>query len=239
MSSKATIGILALMGILSAGCVTGPVSQNDSQDSYPVTLETQTLTIEGGAQLQDIDGVQANISVRDSKPELQYRYRISQSVNGTYFMMPNPPKSYTVYRVPFYANNPDGVLVKITLTNNTQDVVNTGNAICAFDVDGQTILSQQVKAPDLLPGHSLVALVNGPPLDKLQGHHSLTIWLYQLSAQSGSKPYKWVVSYQLLQQTRIEQAMLIGRFGHESDVAPYRDRIDKTVPGASPGNGTP
>jgi hypothetical protein len=231
---KSGILLAVTISIFTAGCITGQGSDTPSPDSYPLQIQAQTLKFGDVTQPQDQDGLHANLNVRDNLPELYYRYEITSRVNGEYFMMPNPPKLYTVYRIPFYKNNPPEPVIKLTFTNNSQQVLATDHSICAFDLDGQTVLSQPIKLPDLLPGHTLVALIDGPTFDKLQGHDTLTVWVYHLGTQPNAAPYKWVVPYQLTQQTRPAQAKLVGQSPKEVDVERFKGRIDPATTDSPP-----
>ncbi|HEX5339832.1 MAG TPA: hypothetical protein VFX47_03015 [Gammaproteobacteria bacterium] len=232
MRFKHGILLIAAIGILCAGCTSlggGGESVTPQRDSYPVQIQARMLKFGAVSPSQSPRDVKVDLNVRDNLPELYYRYDITARVNGSYFMMPDPPKVYTVYRVPFYRNTPPGMIVKLTLTNNSQQVIDTSRSICAFDLDGQTLVSQPLDTPELLPGHTLVARVEGPGLDQLQGHDSLVVWVYHLGTQADAAPYKWTLSYQLTEQARSAQAEYVGQSPHEADVARFQGRIDRAT----------
>lgn len=234
MSSESRIPFAIFISVLLAGCVAGENAATSPPSTYPVQIKARSLEFSAAPQPQQHAGVVLNLAIRDNLPQLYYRYEVTSRINGSYFMMPNPPKLYTVYRIPFYQNIPAAPVVKFTLTNNSQQVIETGHSICAFDLDGQTILSKPVNIPDLLPGHTAVARIEGPTFDQLQGHASLTVWIYHLGDGTDGTPYKWVLPYQLTEQTRSAQAELVGESPREEAVADYRGRIEPAANSPAP-----
>jgi hypothetical protein len=223
---KSGILLACALGILVSGCVTGQGTGVSPPSNYAVQIQAHTLAFGRISESQDRSGVSVNLSVRNNLPALYYRYEVTSRINGDYFMMPNPPRLYTVYKVPFYRNDPPGSVVKLTLTNNSQRVIDTGQAVCAFDLDGQTVLTHAISTPDLLPEHTLVARIDGPTFDQLKGHTSLTVWIYHLGTGPDAAPYRWTLPYQLTEQTRTAQAELVGQSPREDDVAGFRGRTE-------------
>ncbi|HET7394817.1 MAG TPA: hypothetical protein VFK12_00105 [Gammaproteobacteria bacterium] len=239
MLFKPDIVLVAILSVVCAGCSgtsLGGESVNPAPTSYPVQLHYRLLKFGDVSQSQGHAGLQVNVSIRDILPQLYYRYEIKSRVNGTYLMMPNPPKLYTVYQVPFYKYQHESpqVVVKLTFTNNTQQPIDTVSSLCAFDLDGQTVLSQPIKTPELLPGHTLVTLIDGPGFDQLQGHSAMTVWIYHLGAGPAAAPFKWVLPYQLTDQIRPAMAKLVAQSVKEADIDGFKGRIDPATNEDSP-----
>ncbi|MGH8399980.1 MAG: hypothetical protein ACRESU_02660 [Gammaproteobacteria bacterium] len=203
----------------------GPAGPN----SYPVEVDRTTLSFLSQPEAQAHDGLEIQLTASPNVPQLYYRYQVTSKLTGTYIaFMPNPPTVYLAYRIPFYKNDPDKVVVKFLLTNNSTQVQDTAHAVCAFDLDGQTVVTQPLKTDDLLPGHVLAVPVEGPTLSELKGHKELVVWLYQMGStqtEQKSAPLKWTLPYTLTTETEPGNAELIAQSPLESGVSQYEGKI--------------
>lgn len=208
------------------GARTGSVSP----DSYPVELEKTSLRFLGRPEAQSRDGIEVKLDVSQNSPKLYYRYDVTSKVNGKYLLfMLNVPKIYTVYRIPFYKDDSDASVVRVTLTNNSSAVLETSHAVCEFDLDGQTVVTESLKTGALLPEHTLAVPVIGPTLSQLKGHKEMTIWIYQIGtaeAGRGEIPFKWTLPYTLKVTSGREEAELIAQSPSEAKVKRYEGLIE-------------
>lgn len=165
------------------------------------------------------------LAVRNSLPQLYYRYRVESAVNGNYFMMPAPPMIYRVYRVPFYKTDTQNVTVKFSITNTSDSVLRVGKAVCAFDVNGKTVDSMPLQGADVLPGHTDVFTVQGPDIrqfSQVPPQGMLTLWLYGLGEPEHA--YRWDANYQYSETKSAEQAQLIATTPNEAMAKSYEGR---------------
>lgn len=212
--------------------------------TYAVNVDKFSLDFPGQPDMQTHDGLAVKIDVSKSVPQLYYRYQVSSKVtgDGSYLaVLSNPPTVYLVYRIPFYKNTPDMVVLKVELTNNSSQILDTSHAVCAFDLDGQTVLTQPLKTGDLLPGHVLAVPVVGPSLSQLKGHKELVVWIYQLGLTNSATPFKWALPYTLTitstqgEATLVDQAPVESRVSHyEGMIEPANSDIEAAAPPSGP-----
>ncbi|HEX5486437.1 MAG TPA: hypothetical protein VFX23_10625 [Limnobacter sp.] len=236
------IALMSVLGSLLVACATSneppPIGAGPSGPvSYPVDFDMTTLNFPGQIEAQTHDGLEIHLGISSNKPQLYYRYQITSRVNGTYIaLMLNPPKVYLVYRIPFYKNTPDKVVVKVELTNDSTRIIDMTHAVCVFDIDGQTVLTQPLKTGDLLPGHTLAMPVEGPDLSQLKGHKELAVWIYQLGStetQGNGAIFKWTLPYALEVESRSGEATLVDQSPLESGVSQYEGKIEPANPDAA------
>ena len=226
-----------MMSFVLVACATGneppPIGTGTgsvSPDSYSVELEKTSLSFLGRPEAQSRNGIEVKLDVSQNPTKLYYRYDVTSKVNGKYLLwMPNAPKVYTVYRVPFYKDDSDASVVRVTLTNNSSRVLDTSRAVCEFDLDGQAAVTKPLKAGDLLPEHSLAVPVVGPTLNQLKGHKEMTLWIYHIGtteAGRGEIPFKWTLPYTLTVTSGREEARLIAESPSESIGKRYEGLIE-------------
>lgn len=219
---------LLLLVAVCAGCASygGGSPGGTGAAATPVELLAPRLVFSDfNARTQQGSGFTVKLAVRNSLPQLYYRYRVESEVNGNYFMMPAPPKIFRIYRVPFYKMEPQNVTVRFTVTNNSDGVLQVGKAVCAFDLNGKTVVSTPLKGADVLPRHTDVFMVSGPEINQFSqvpGHGSMTLWLYGLGEQEHA--YSWDVTYQYSETKSLEQAELIGTTPNEAMAKSYEGR---------------
>lgn len=201
-----------------------------SPDSYPVVLERTSLSFLGHPEAQSRDGIEVKLDVSQTSAKLYYRYEVTSKVNGKYLVyMPNPPKLYTVYRIPFFKDASDASVVRVTLTNNSSGVLETSHAVCEFDLDGQALVTEPLKTGAVLPGHSLSVPVVGPTMSQLKGHKEITLWIYRIGTTEAGRseiPFKWTLPYTLTFASAREEAELIEESPSESKVKRYEGLIE-------------
>ncbi len=226
---------MTMISLLLIACATAneppPIgSEPTGPTTYPVTVSATTLKFLSSPQDQTQNGLEISLHALDTVPQLYYRYQMASKVNGTYLVfMIKPPKLYSVYRVPFYKNDPDRVIVKVELTNHSAQILDTANAVCAFELDGQTVVTQPLKAGDLLPDQTKVVPVQGPSLEQLKGHEELAVWIFQPSSANAAlskTPFKWTLHYTLTVETEAANAILVAQSPYESGVSNYAGRIE-------------
>lgn len=219
---------LLLLVAVCAGCASygGDSPSGTGAAATSVELLAPRLVFSDfNGQAQQGSGFTVKLAVRDSLPQLYYRYRVESVVNGNYFMMPSPPMMYRIYRVPFYKSEPDNVTVKLTITNQSDNVLPAGKAICAFDLNGKTVISSPLQGADVLPGHTDVFIVPGPEIRQFAqgpGHGTMTLWLYGLGEQEHA--YSWDVTYQYSETKSLKPAELIGTTPNEAMAKSYEGK---------------
>ncbi|HKT32692.1 MAG TPA: hypothetical protein VJS89_09405 [Gammaproteobacteria bacterium] len=219
---------LLLLVTVPAGCASYGGSGANRTGAPPSQVELLAPRL----VLSDVDqqakqgaGFTVALAVRNSLPQLYYRYRVESAVNGNYFMMPAPPKIFRIYRVPFYKSEPENVTVKLTITNLSDRVLQADKAVCAFDLNGKTAVSIPLQGTDVLPGHTDVFTVRGPDITqfaRIPPHGTMTFWLYGFGVQEHA--YRWDVTYQYSETKSQEQAELIGTTPDEEMAKSYEGR---------------
>jgi len=224
-----------MMGFVLVACATGneppPIGAGPvSPESYPVDLEKRSLNFPGRPEAQSRNGIEIKLDVSQISPKLYYRYDVTSKVNGKYLLfMPNAPKIYKVYRIPFYKDESDASAVSVTLTNHTPRVLDTSRAVCEFDLDGKTVVTEPLKTGAVLPEHSSAVRITGPTLSQLRGHKEMTVWIYQIGATEegrGEIPFKWTLPYTLTVTSSTEEAELISQSPQESGVKRYEGLVE-------------
>lgn len=219
-----------LLATICAGCVSyGGSSPSGAGAAAPeVQLLAPRLVISDiNQQGQQGPDFRVTLAVRNSLPQLYYRYRVESAVNGNYFMMPSPPMIYRVYRVPFYKVDTQNVTVKFSITNTSESVLRVGKTVCAFDVNGKTVVSTPLQGTDVLPGHTNVFTVQGPDIERfsqIPPQGILTLWLYGLGEPE--RAYRWDTNYQYSETKSAEQAQLIATTPNEAMAKSYEGRED-------------
>lgn len=237
-SGARIIGIIALASAMAvAGCTTyGGASVSPPPDRYPIEVTALQLDFGPGVATDTHAGVSVTMALLDSTPQLYYRYTVTSQVNGNYAMMPAPPTLYTVYRVPFFKNAPAKVTLRLSLHNSSPEVVRLDKAVCAFDLNGETIFSAPLHAADLVPGNRESLTITGPTVKEFHAQPAtgvLTIWLYGVNGD-GKGLYKWSVPYQLKRITYKETVDVIGRTPFKKQADQYKgqeERADVAAPG--------
>jgi len=243
-------GLLLPWVLLVGGCdsIPGGASISSPGDANaPIMAEVPApqLRFTAAATAVTVLGIVATAAPEDVDPVLYYRYRVDTQVNGNYIGMPYPPTLYTVTRYPFYQAEPDPIVVKLDLQNNSTDVVHTTQAICAFDLNGQTVFTTPLEPVAVLPGHAQSLAVTGPPVDKFKTAPSgtMTIWLYGLAGNDKSKVFRWDIPYSYSEAMRHEPVEVIGSTKNEDEAKPYEGKVERAHPAvAAPtpaGSGSP
>lgn len=218
-----------------AGCAIpgGASVEQPDVGRYQVEVPFKQVDFNAAAAEQTVAGVTATVSADDVIPVLYYDYSVSSRINGSYVAMPNPPKVYTVRKVPFYKTDPDTVTVHISLRNTTSEVVRASQAVCSFDIDGKTVASTPLNATDLLPGHNLDIQVQGPSLDLFGARTSgsLTVWLYGVTADK-NQTLHWEVSYAVKQENRQVWGEVVGETSSADEAEHYRNLVEPAEPDA-------
>jgi len=207
---------------------------------YQVELPYKQVDFTVATPQQSLAGVTATVAVQELHPTLYYGYSVSSQVNGGYVLMPDPPRVYTVRKVPFYRYDSDSIVVRLDLKNDTQDVVRANQAACSFDLDGKTVATIPLDMADLLPGHSLEVEVKGPSVDSFgtKPNGTLTVWLYGLTADKNQTVH-WQADYTMVQQIRMAWGMVVGTTNTPAQANQYKDEVDPAGPDAlvtPPGN---
>jgi hypothetical protein len=226
--------ILALAGCEVPGGASTPLPEDTT---YKVQVPYEELTFAIATPSQNAGGVSATAMPLDLKPRLYYRYFVESHVNGGYIAMPNPPMAYVIRKVPFYKNESDAVRVRLNLHNGGNEVVRTGQAVCSFDIDGKTVVSVPLGTPDLLPGHDVSVMAQGPALEAFdagKGSGTLTVWLYGLGADK-TQTLRWDASYNVKQEVRDVPGQVLGTTSSEDDAKRYEGREEPAVPDAAGG----
>jgi hypothetical protein len=227
---SATALVLGLTGCAIPG---GASVEQPDVGRYQVEVPFKQVAFTTVVAAQTAAGVTATVSADDVIPVLYYDYSVSSRINGGYVAMPNPPKVYTVRKVPFYKTDPDTVTVHISLHNSTGEVVRASQAVCSFDVDGKTVASTPLNATDLLPGHNLDIQVQGPSLDIFGSKSSgnLTVWLYGVTADK-NQTLHWEVSYTVKQENRQVWGEVVGETSSEDEAEHYKNLVEPAEPDA-------
>ncbi len=203
------------------------------QGSYAVQVPYSELDFSIASPAQAAGGLTATVSAQDLRPQLYYRYSVQSEVNGNYIAMPNPPKIYVIRKLPFYKNDPDAVSIRIDLQSDAAnaEVLRTSQAVCSFDLNGKTVMSTPLGATDLLPGHRISAVVQGPGLDKFgsSGTGVMTVWLYGLGADK-NQTLHWDLNYSFRQEQRQVTGAVLGQTNSEEEAKGYEDREDPATP---------
>ena len=217
-----------------AGCaIPGGASVEEADvGRYQVEVPFKQVDFNTSAA-QTAAGVTATASADDVMPVLYYDYSVSSRINGNYVAMPNPPKIYTVRKVPFYKTDPDTVTVHISLQNSTGEVVRASQAVCSFDIDGKTVTSTPLNATDLLPGHSLDIRVQGPSLDLFgtRASGNLSVWLYGLTADK-NQTLHWDMNYTVKQENRQVWGEVLEETPSSAEAEHYRNLVEPAEPDA-------
>jgi len=229
---------VAVLSMLCGGCVTPDANPMEYEvgASFDVALVAPSLKFSGDALAvpQEGPGVTVNLGVRDSLPQLYYRYRVRGEVNGTYFAMPAPPMLYHIYREPYYKLVPPNMAVRFSITNTSNDVLYMGKTSCAFDMGGKTIVSVPLTGPDILPGHTGSFALDGPDLEQFKQvpQGSITVWLYGVGG--AGHPYHWDLTYQYSEVTSTGHGIYEGKTVRDSVAKSYEGREERAETSSNP-----
>jgi hypothetical protein len=212
----------------------------------PVEYSTYQMKITGtelnfnfgtASSPQTLSGITASIEPQNNMPAMFYRYRVDSMINGKYVAMPAPPMIYTVYKIPFYKNDPDNAVVKLTLYNSTSDIVRTGEAVYVFNVGEQTLMSSPLKIDAVLPGQSVAVPVMGPSLEQLKSAAktgTLDLWIYGINGSDKGHAFHWTIPYVIATEDTVATGETLGQTTSKDVANSYDGRV---VP-ASPDNNT-
>lgn len=226
---RAAFRLLTLLSLACALCaceIPGGASVQTDEDEgvYEVNLPYTVVEFTPAATPVSGAGVNGTAVPRNLVPELYYRYDVQSKVNGGYAGMPYPPMIYTIRKVPIYKYLDQQAKVKIDLHSTSSDVIRTSQATCAFDINGKTVASVPLNAPDLLPGHDISVDVAGPTVDQLgSSSGTLTVWLYGLGGDK-SQTLRWDVPYTINQETRQIKGEFVGTTTNEAEAKPFEGR---------------
>jgi hypothetical protein len=229
------VGIAIIAGCSSIPGGASVTSDDDTPIVANIVAPALIFTVSPSSETKA--GVTATAVPENIKPVLYYRYNVDEKINGNYIAMPSPPKIFTITKAPYYQGEPDPLVVKVDLQNDSTDVVRTGQAVCAFDLNGQTIFTVPLQATDLLPGHSQSLAVSGPALDKFKANPmgTLTVWIYGLNGNDKTQVYRWDIPYRYTEQMRQMTVELVGHTKSEDEAKPYEGKVER----ASAGGGQP
>ena len=200
------------------------VDTDADENVYEVNLPYTALEFTPAATPVTGAGVSGTAVPRNLVPVLYYRYDVQSKVNGNYAGLPYPPMIYTIRKVPVYKYLDDQTRVKIDLHSTSSDVIRTAQATCAFDINGKTVSSVPLNAPDLLPGHDISIEVAGPSVEQLGSNSgTLTIWLYGLGGDKGQTLH-WDVPYTVEQETRQIKGEFVGTTTNAAEAKPFEGR---------------
>jgi hypothetical protein len=226
------LSVFALACLLCACEIPGGASVDTDADEnvYEVTLPYTEVQFTPAMAPITGAGVSGTAVPRNLVPDLYYRYNVQSKVNGNYAGMPYPPMIYTVRKVPFYKYPSEQTMIRIDLRSASGDVIRTAQATCAFDVNGKTVASVPLNAPDLLPGHDFSVEVAGPSVDQFgTGSGTLTIWLYGLGGDK-NQTLHWDVPYTVDQETRQIKGEFVGTTTNEAEAKPFEGREEPARP---------
>lgn len=209
---KRAIGFFAAAGlamIFTGGCASNaPTGDSTTQDSValpPVTthyvmlhVRAPVLGISSKAHLT----LTARIAPFDPMPT--YKYALDARVNGNYFLMPDPPKIYTVVKTPYFKTQSRLMQFRVEIYNHSDLAMPPGRAIAAIDVNGKTISEKDILLPAILPEHQAEVTIDGPGPEaagNLPAEGILRFGLYQVHVGEHVENYWWDAGYELTQRT--------------------------------------
>lgn len=222
---KQAIGFLAAAGLaalLTTGCASnGSVGESAAPGALepPVTMHYVMLHVR--APVLGIDSkahltFTARVEPFESVPT--YEYTLKSHVNGDYFLMPDPPKIYTVVRTPHFKTQSRLMRFRVEIYNHSELAMPPGRAIAAIDINGKTISEQDILLPAILPEHQAEVTIDGPGPEvagNLPAEGVLRFGLYQIHVGEYVENYSWDAGYKLTERTETLPVTVVLRTPNE------------------------
>lgn len=223
-STFCRIAVVPLLLLLVAGCATNPAgeaTQDTRSAAPPVTahyLAVRFQTPQLG--IKSKDRVVATASVEPIDSVLAYKYTLSSKVNGNYFLLPDPPKIYTIVKTPYYKKTSSLMRFHVEIYNRSDLAILPGRAVAAVDVNGKTVFESDILIPGVLPEHRAELTIDGPAVGaggKLPAKGSLRFGIYQVHVGDQVENFWWDTGYASAEGVETLPATVVLRTPRETE----------------------